>query len=116
LIVSRTTVIKVLDEDAKERAGYPKPVPSAATNGKPKVRTKTLVAKVKKAMTGPNPLSQVKLANKLQVSARTIRRVICHDLKGILKKKYRVHGLSDIQVRQRLDRDPRFLDHIKGRK
>ena len=116
LLVSRTTVIRVLDEDARERAGYAKPEPSAATRGIPTVRTKVLVAKVKKAMTGPNPQSQVKLAKRLQVSARTIRRVIHHDLEGILKKKYRVHALSDSQVLQRLDRGPRFLDYIKGKK
>ena len=65
LIVSRTTVIKVLDKDARVRPGYAKPEPSAATRGIPTERTKVLVAKVKKAMTGPNPLSQVKLAKRL---------------------------------------------------
>jgi predicted HTH transcriptional regulator len=78
LIVSRITVIKVVDEDAKERAVYPKSVP--------KVRTETHVAKMKKAMTGTNSLSRIELAKELQISARTIRRVIRLDLETILKK------------------------------
>ena len=116
LTTSKSTVNRVIEEDAATRAGLLKDKPLPRTHGKPKKRTMELIRKVKRDVSGANPATQRKLARKHCVSQRTIGRIIRKDLDGILKKKYRVHALSDKQVRQRLERGPRFLQYIKGQK
>ena len=116
LVVSKTTASRVINADAMERAGYPKPAKETKTRGVPKKRTKELLKKVKKDITGANPLSQKQLAMKHGVSKSTINHIIRSDLEGILRRKYRVHGLSNAQVLQRFERGPRFLQYINGNK
>ncbi|OQV11583.1 hypothetical protein BV898_14082 [Hypsibius exemplaris] len=67
-------------------------------SGKAKVRTATFLKKVKKATTGPNPLTHSHIALELGVSQTTIQRVINEELEGKVRKKYRVHGLSDAMI------------------
>ncbi|OQV20031.1 hypothetical protein BV898_06034 [Hypsibius exemplaris] len=50
------------------------------------------------------------------VSATTIARVVSQDLEGKVRKKCRVYALSNKQAKQRVDRGPRFLRYINGRK
>ncbi|OQV24202.1 putative Adhesion G protein-coupled receptor L4 [Hypsibius exemplaris] len=116
IAVSKSGVNKVTRENAAEEAGRPKPPSKATNSGKAKVRTAALVKKVKKATTGPNPQTQSQIALELGVSQATIQRVISEELEGKVRKKYRVHGLSDAMIQQRLARGPRFLNWISGRK
>ena len=61
-------------------------------------------------------MTQNQLAVKYKVSQRTIGRIIHQDLQGELRKKSRVHALSDAMIVQRMERGPRFLKWIDGRK
>ena len=63
-------------------------------------------------MTGMNPLS----AKKGKVSQTTIEKIIHKDLHGILRKKYKVHALSNRQIQQRLERAPIFLGYLKAKR
>ncbi|OWA52088.1 hypothetical protein BV898_16551 [Hypsibius exemplaris] len=89
---------------------------SMKPRGFPKLRTPGLVAAIEKDLSGPNPLTRSALFFKYSVSATTIANVVSQDLEGKVRKKCRVHALSNNQAEQRLDRDPRFLRYINGRK
>ena len=114
ITVSKSEVSNVIHRKLEEQSGCARKEAGSSTCGKPKVRTKELIRKVKKAVTGASPLTQNTLARKHGVSRRTIGRIIKEDLNGVLKKKYRVHALSNAQMRQRWDRGPGFLRYIAG--
>ena len=116
LIVSKSTVANIIEKFHTEENGYAVPAQHAKNCGKPKVRTPSLIKKVKRDIRGPNPLTQNQLARKHHTSQTTIHRIIHQDLGGKLRKKYRVHALSNAQVQQRLDRGPGFLRYIRGNK
>ena len=116
IAVSKSGVNKVIRKNAAEEADRPKPPSKATNSGKAKVMTAALLKKVKKATTGPNPLTHSQIALELGVSQTTIQRVISKELEGKVRKKYRVHGLSDAMIQQRLARGLRFLNWISGRK
>ncbi|OWA52902.1 hypothetical protein BV898_17344 [Hypsibius exemplaris] len=102
IAVSKLGVNKVIRENAAEEAGRPKP-PSKATNSdKAKVRTAALLKKVKKATTGPSPQTQSQIFFELRVWQATNQRVINKDSEGMVRKKNRVHGLSNAMIQQRL--------------
>ncbi|OWA50170.1 hypothetical protein BV898_14695 [Hypsibius exemplaris] len=61
---------------------------------------------MEKELSGPNPLTRSALSLKHRVSATTIANVIGQDLEGEVRKKCRVHALSNKQAKQRLDRGP----------
>lgn len=90
--------------------------PKPRTSGIPRVRTPALARKVKKAISGRNPDTQTAIARKHGVSQTTVGRIIAQDLQAKLRKKRRVHALSNAQVFQRLQRGPRFLRYINGTK
>ncbi|OWA53025.1 hypothetical protein BV898_17461 [Hypsibius exemplaris] len=89
---------------------------SVNPRGSPKLRTSSLVAAIEKDLSGPNPLTRFALSFKYGVSATIIARVISQDLEGKVRKKCRVHAPSNKQAKQRLNRGPRFLRYINGRK
>ncbi|OWA55561.1 hypothetical protein BV898_19945, partial [Hypsibius exemplaris] len=89
---------------------------SVKPRGSQKLRTPGLVAAIEKDLSGPNPLTRSALSLKYGVSAKTIATVISQDLEGKVRIKCRVHALSNKQAKQRLDRGPRFLRYINGRK
>ena len=95
IVVSKFELNKVTKKNAAEEAGQPKPPSKATNSGKAKVRTAALVNKVKKATTRPNPLTHSQIALELGVSQITIQRVIREELVGKVRKKSRVHGLSN---------------------
>ncbi|OQV14201.1 hypothetical protein BV898_11554 [Hypsibius exemplaris] len=82
----------------------------------PKLQTPSRVAAIEKDLSIPNPLTRSALSLKYGLSATTIACVIYQDLEGKVRKKCRVHALSNKQAKQRLDRGPRFLRYINGRK
>ena len=84
--------------------------------GSPKVRTKTLMRKVKEDLKKSNPLTQREVAKKHGVSQRTVWRIAHEDLQGVVRKKCRVHALSHAQVAQRLERGTLFLQYLEGEK
>ncbi|OWA51024.1 hypothetical protein BV898_15526 [Hypsibius exemplaris] len=80
IAVSKSGVSKVIRKNAAEEAGRPKPPSKATNSGKTKVRTAALLKKVKKATTGPDPLTHSHIALELGVSQTTIQRVIDEEL------------------------------------
>jgi hypothetical protein len=50
------------------------------------------------------------------VSKSAIDYALRSDFEGMLLRKYRVNGLSDAQIRQRLERGSRFLKYVSGNK
>ena len=84
--------------------------------GSPKVRTKTLMRKVKEDLKKSNPLTQRQVAMKHGVSRCTVWRIAHEDLQGIVRKKCRIYTLSRAQVAQRLERGTLFLQYLEGNK
>ncbi|OWA55350.1 hypothetical protein BV898_19734 [Hypsibius exemplaris] len=112
-----TAVISGLDLQRKninKEAGSDTASLSMKPRGFPKLRTSSLMAAIEKDLSGSNPLTRSALSLKYGVSATTIARVINQDSEGKVRKKCRVHALSNKQAKQRLDRGPRFLCYING--
>ena len=84
--------------------------------GKPTVRTPEVIRQVKNDVSGRKPLSQRNVAKKRHISQTTVRRIIREDLQGVLRKKYRVHALSDKQAAQRVEIGREFLEYLEGEK
>src|SRR5208282_3265023 len=81
ITVSKSGVSNIIHRKLEEQSGCARKEAGSATYGKPKVRTKELISKVKKAVTAASPLTQNTLARK-HVSRRTIGRIIKEDLNG----------------------------------
>jgi transposase len=113
---SRATVARVIREYQLERQGIVKGPKSLGPQNLPSKRTKELVRKIDKATDKANPPTQKQLAQRYEVSASTIRRILNEDIGAKLRKKCRTHALSNKQAQQRLDRGPHFLELIKGNK
>ena len=111
--MSKSGVHHLITRKRLEESGKIKHVKRLTNPGTPKVRKRSLIAKVKKAVTGGNPLSQRKVAKNLQVSQSTVHRIINQDLQGVLRKKYKLHALSNAQIKQRLERGPLFLQYLE---
>lgn len=116
IVVSQKAVSNLIRKNINKEAGSDTAPSLVKPRGSPKLRTPGLVAAIEKDLSGPNPLTRSALSLKYGVSATTIARVISQDLEGKVRKKCRVHALSNKQAKQRLDRGPRFLRYINGRK
>ena len=116
MVISQSTVIRIIKEKELEDSGVVKSPPDHSACGKEKRRLPALINKVKKDISGANPMTQNQLAVKYKVSQRTIGRILHQDLQGEMRKKSRVHALSDAMIVQRMERGPRFLKWIDGRK
>lgn len=110
--MTKMGVHRLIARKKLDASGKKKTVTRLTNPGTPKVRKRALIAKVKKAVTGKNPKTQRTVARNLKVSVSTVNRVIHQDLHGILRKKYRVHALSNKQIKQRLERGPLFLQYL----
>ncbi|OQV14326.1 hypothetical protein BV898_11445 [Hypsibius exemplaris] len=109
IVVSQKAVSNLIRKNNNKEAGSDIAPSSVKPSGSPKLRTPGLVAAIKKDLSGPNPLTRSALSLKYGVSATTIANVISQDLEEKVRKKCRVHALSNKQAKQRLDRGPRFL-------
>ena len=116
IVVSQKAVSYLIRKNNNKEAGSDTAPSSVKPRGSPKLRTPGLVADIEKDLSGPNPLTRSALSLKYGVSATTIANVISQDLEGKVRKKCRVHALSNKQAKQRLNRGPRFLRYINSRK
>ena len=116
LVLSPTGVRKLIARNSGRKKAPAKRAKRLSNPGSPKVRTKSLIRKVKADFKGANPLPQRRIAERHNVSLTTISRIKMIDLHGILRKKYRVHALSNAQIAQRLQRGPLFLRYLEGQK
>ena len=111
--VSKTGVNRVIRKIQLEREGAVKPLKRLGSQNERSVRTPALIKKVKYLINRPDPWSHRAISRKLNVSCRTIRRVIKEDLQGVVRKKRKTHHLSHKQVAQRLEKGPRLLTWLK---
>ncbi|OQV12166.1 hypothetical protein BV898_13583 [Hypsibius exemplaris] len=116
IVISQKAVSNLIRKNNNKEAGSNTAPSSMKPRGPPKLRTHGLVAAIVKDLSGPNLLTRSALSLKYGVSATTIANVISQDLEGKVRKKCRVHALSNKQAKQRLDRGPRFLRYINVRK
>ncbi|OQV24836.1 hypothetical protein BV898_01424 [Hypsibius exemplaris] len=116
IVISRKAVANLIRKNINKEAGKNTAPSLVKLRRSPKLRTPGLVDPIKKALSGPNPLNSSALSLKYGVSATTVARVISQDLEGKMRKMCLVHALSNKPVKQRLDRGPRFLRYINGRK
>jgi len=107
--VSDRTVDRVITKKKLKDEGFSTPVKKLGTQNKPFKRTPALIKKIDKATTGPNPASYRRMEQDLQVSKRTIQKVLDEDLGKVMRRKKRTHVLSDKQAKQRRDKGPDFL-------
>ena len=98
--ISKSGVDKIIKRKLAGTKAKQRDVKRLTNPGKPKVRTPALIRQVKSDMTGMNPLSTRASAKKRKVSQTTIERIIHKDLHGILRKKYKIHALSNRQIQQ----------------
>ncbi|OQV18859.1 hypothetical protein BV898_07113 [Hypsibius exemplaris] len=116
IFVSQKAVSNLIRKNINKEAGSDTAPSLVKPRGSPKLRTSGLVDAIEKDMSGPNPLTRSALSLKYGVSATTIARVVSQDSEGKVRKKCRVHVLSNKQAKQRLDRGSRFLRYINSRK
>ena len=116
MVISQSTVIRIIKEEELEDSGVVKSPPDHSACGKEKRRFPALINKVKKDISGANPMAQNQLSVKYEVSQRTIERIIHQDLQGELRKKSRVHAVFDAMIVQRMEKGSQFLEWINGRK
>ena len=109
-------VRRLIARNSGKSRGNAKRMKRTMNPGSPKVRTKTLVKKVKEDLKKSNPLTQRQVAKKHGVSPRTVWRIAHEDLQGGVRKKCSVHALSHAQVAQRLERGTLFLQNLEGEK
>ncbi|OQV22712.1 hypothetical protein BV898_03541 [Hypsibius exemplaris] len=109
-------VSNLIRKNINKKAGNDTALSLVKPRGSSKLHTLGLVDAIEKDLSGPNPLTPSASSLKYGVSATTIARVISQDLEGKVRKKCRVHALSNKQAKQRLDRGPRLLRYINGRK
>ncbi|OWA52419.1 hypothetical protein BV898_16876 [Hypsibius exemplaris] len=116
IAVSQKAVSNLIRKNINKEAGSDTAPLSMKPRGSPILRTPSLVAAIEKDLSGPTALTRSALSLKYDVTAKTIACVISQDLEGKVRKKCRVHALSNKQAKQRLDRGPRFLRYINNRK
>ena len=114
--LSPSGVQKILRKKFVDDQTPVKPVKRLTNPGKPTVRTPEVIRQVKNDVSGRKPLSQRNVAKKRHISQTTVRRIIREDLQGVLRKKYRVHALSDKQAAQRVEIGREFLEYLEGEK
>ncbi|XP_055352946.1 uncharacterized protein LOC129598885 [Paramacrobiotus metropolitanus] len=115
IVISHTRMNKLLKLYGPESEGSGSPVKRLGNQCPPKVPTKSLIAEVKRAILIPNPPSQRKLARKFRTSQYTISKIIHRNLEAKVRKKGKVHALSNKQAEQRASRGPRLAKFLSQR-
>jgi hypothetical protein len=88
----------------------------AGTQCLPSKHTDEIIKKVDRAIDTANPPTQNGLAQRYQLSRRTIQPILEDDLGAVLRRKTKTHALSNKQAAQRLEQGPSFLELINGTK
>jgi hypothetical protein len=110
--ISRNTVISVIKENENARNGVLKPPRKFGDQNRRSARSPLIIKKVANACSKPNPPTQAQLATRLEVSQRTIQRILAKDLELKVRKKRRTHDITPQQAAQRLERGRRFLGYL----
>ncbi|GAV04160.1 hypothetical protein RvY_14478-2 [Ramazzottius varieornatus] len=110
--LSRRTVLKICQEKEKERNGWTNLAKRLPPQNLPSACTQDNVNKVKKAVVKKNPDSLQKIAKKLQVSIRSVGRMIHQNLGLEVRKKRKLHDLTEAQKKQRYERGKLFISYL----
>jgi AraC-like DNA-binding protein len=114
MTVSASTVLRFIRKCKLEIQAVTGPVKRLGTQCLPSKRTKSLIRKVDRATDKADPPTLKQLAQRYEVSRRTVQRILKDDLGAGLRKKTRTYVLSNKQMQQHLDRGRRFLQLIGG--
>ncbi|OQV19851.1 hypothetical protein BV898_06121 [Hypsibius exemplaris] len=112
--VSKSTITRLIMEYEREKRGIFEPAKKLGPQCLPSKRNKNLIRKVNAATDVDNPPTLDQMAERYDVSEKTILRVLNEDLKSDLLKKTKTHAVSNKQAQERLDRGPRFLKLLGG--
>ena len=112
IVLSYWAVKKCCTEESEKQKGWTKPAKRLAPQNLPSARTKDIIKKVKKAVLKQNPESSRKISRKLQVSYGTVSNIIHGNLGLVVRKKKRVHSLTDVQKKQRYERAKIFISYL----
>ena len=112
IVLSYWAVNKYCTEESEKQKGWTKPAKRLAPQNLPSARTKDIIKKVKKAVLKQNPESSRKISRKLQVSYGTVSNIIHGNLGLVVRKKKRVHSLTDVQKKQRYERAKFFISYL----
>ena len=114
-VVSHKTVSNVINKKGKKR--------QARENGiiyKPSVCsrkvTKSMLVKLDRWTSNPNPLSQKEMAKRLGISQPLVSTIIKRDLKKITRKKLRVHYLSQDNKKNRKTNSRKLYERMSSKK
>lgn len=99
--ISQSTVIRIIACKTKKRQALANGDSGTTFQRRKRIRTKQNIDKVKKMISSANPPSQRSMAKQLKTSQRTIQVIIHTDLKAKLKKKTKVHKLTDAHKKNR---------------
>ncbi|GAU89144.1 hypothetical protein RvY_01728 [Ramazzottius varieornatus] len=116
ILLHRKTVSKILKEEEMKRNGWTKPPKRLPAQCLPSVRTKANIRKVKKAVLEKIPDSQRKLARKLGCSVGSVSKIVHENLGVKVRKKTKVHHLTDVQKKQRYERGKLFIQYLGPQK
>jgi AraC-like DNA-binding protein len=114
MTVSASTVLRVIRKYESKTQTVTKPVKRLGIQCLSSKPTKSLIRKVDRATDKADPPTLKQLAQRYEVSRRTVQWILKDDLGEELRKKTRTHALSNKQMQQRLDRGRRFLQLIGG--
>ena len=112
--LSYSTVEKYCKEEEKKKAGWIKPRKRISAQNLPSVRTKAVINKVKHAVLKRNLDSIRRLSRKLKVSHTTVNKIIHKDLGLEVRKKKKVHTLTDVMKEQRYERAKIFISYLSS--
>ena len=115
LIVSKSTVANIIEKFYAKENGYAVPAQHAKNCGKPKVRSPSLMKKRNGTSVDLIPWLKIIRPGSFIHLRPQFTGLFIKIYGGKLRKKYRVHALSNAQVQQRLDRGPGFLRYIRGK-
>ena len=110
--VSLSTIIRIIKNDKRDRSSHPRSPRKFGNQNLPSARISSNIKKVASAIKKPNPPTQRAMAIKLGISQTSINTILKQDLGQKLRKKRRVHSLTENQMSQRLERAPRFLSYL----
>ena len=116
MAASKGTVANVIRDFKWEQQGNVKSPKRLGNQCLPSVRLRTTIEKVRNLVGRPDPWTLTAISKKLGLSLTTVWRIIHKDLHGVLRHKTKTHALSDKMVEQRLQKGPRLLQHLQGRK
>lgn len=113
--INQSTIIRIINDNGKRREAKALGLSSPKKYQPLKVRNSALRRKIDLMTKQENPPSQRQMARRLNVSARTVRRIIHEDLKKKTTRKRQVHSLQPRHIQNRKTNSRKLYErHLAG--